>query len=177
MEATIMAMNTSTLSLDHLGNVPAAYEHEWRVAEPRDALVLPGAIFKWYHVHCAGVSVPEAMDTEARALIADASAQGKWSPEYGLNFALIHLSTAHAFLIAGTWRGHQELWERIYYKELALPGPFARIATDGEDAPTACVWELGVICHERMAWHRYLFSGRTEADKRAWLADTYTGQV
>jgi hypothetical protein len=69
------------------------------------------------------------------------------------------------------------MWERVYAKELATDAPFTRIDTSGEDAPGACVWELGVICHERMAWHRYLFSGRTEADKRAWLADTYSGQV
>ena len=139
--------------------------------------MLPGAIFKWYHVHREEVTISTEMDAEARAVIADAAAGGNWSPEYGLNFALLHLSTAHAFLIAGVWRGHQELWERVYVRELASPAPFTRINTDGEDVPAACVWELGVICHERMAWHRYLFSGRTEADKRAWLADTYTGRV
>jgi hypothetical protein len=128
-------------------------------------------------VHREGVTIPDVMDVEARTVIADAIAAGKWKPEYGLNFALIHLSTTHAFLIAGVWRGHQELWERIYYKELAPTGPFTRIDTTGEDTPGACVWELGVICHERMAWHRYLFSGRTEADKRTWLADLYSGQV
>jgi hypothetical protein len=176
MEVVIVAVNTSVLSLSELGNVPLTYTHEWRVAEPHEPLVLPSAIFKWYHVHREGVAIPTEMDTEARAAITEA-AQGAWNMEYGLNFALIHLSTTHAFLIAGVWRGHQELWERIYYKDLAQGGPFTRIATDGEDTPAACVWEFGVIVHERLAWHRYLFSGRTEADKHAWLADTYTGQV
>lgn len=174
-----MIADTSTSSLSDLGNVPTAYVHEWRVAEPMESLVLPGAIFKWYHVHREEIMIPAEMDAEARAVIADAATRGAWDPEYGLNFALLHLSTTHAFLIAGVWREHQELWERLYQKELASPGPFTRINTDGEDTPTpaACVWELGVICHERMAWHRYLFSGRTEADKRAWLADTYSGRV
>jgi hypothetical protein len=36
---------------------------------------------------------------------------------------------------------------------------------------------LGVICHERQAWQRYLFSARDTAAKRAWLADTYAGEV
>jgi hypothetical protein len=169
--------NTETLSLDTFGNVPVTYQHEWRVAEPREPLLLPNALFKWYHVYRAGVTVPAEMDADARAVIADAMAGGKWTPAYGLNFALIHLSTTHTFLIAGVWRGHQELWERIYAKELATADPFTRIDTTGEDTPGACVWEYGVICHERMAWIRYLFSDRTEAAKRAWLADTYTGQV
>ncbi len=172
-----MSSTTSVQSLDGLGNVPMAYVHEWRVAEPRESLVLPGTVFKWYHVRREGVVVPAAMDAEARAVIADAMAGGAWDAAYGLNVALLHLSTTHAFLIAGVWWGHQELWERVYSKELAPPGPLTRIATDGEDAPAACVWELGVICHERMAWHRYLFSGRTEADKRAWLRDTHAGRV
>jgi hypothetical protein len=169
--------NTATLLLDHLGNVPPGYRHEWRVAEPHEPVVLPRTIFKWYHVHREGVVVPDEMDAEARALIVKDAAGGAWTAEYGLNFALLHLSTAQAFLIAGIWRGHQEMWERLYIKELETPGPFERFQPLGEDGPGACVWELGVICHERMAWHRYLFTERGEADKRAWLADTYTGPV
>ena len=117
------------------------------------------------------------MEAEARALIGEAVAAGRWTPEYGLNFALVHQSTTHAFLIAGVWRGHNEMWLRHYAKRLSPAGPFTRIDTSGEDVPGACVWELGVICHERMAWHRYLFSARTEAARLAWLADTYQGQV
>jgi hypothetical protein len=172
-----MTAQMESLSLATFGNLPAAYTHEWRVAEPKEPLVLPNAVFKWYHVHRDGVAIPDAMEAEARTEIADAMARGAWTPEYGLNFALIHLSTTHAFLLAGVWRGHQELWERVYYKELASNAPFTRIDTSGEDVPSACVWEFGVVCHERMAWIRYLFTGRTEADKQAWLADTYTGQV
>jgi hypothetical protein len=117
------------------------------------------------------------MDAEARFVITDAMAAGAWDPSYGLNFALLHLSTAHAFLIAGVWRGHQELWERIYAKALAKNEPFAQVEMSGEDAPLGCVWELGVTCHERMAWRRRLFSDRTDAAKLAWLEDVYRGQV
>jgi hypothetical protein len=162
-------------SVTHLGNVPAAYQHEWRVATPQAPLALPRAIFKWYHVHRDGHTVPRALAAEARAVIADDQAGGAWDPSYGLNFALLHVSTSHAFLIAGVWRGHQELWERIYQKPLGSDEPFRRMPTDGEDAPVGCVWELAVTCHERMAWHRYLSSARADEDKRAWLADQYAG--
>ncbi len=171
-----MTAQTKTLSLKQMGNVPMSYQHEWRIAEPAEPLVLPGAIFKWYHVHRQGAAVPTVMDAEARSVIAEA-AVGPWKPEYGLGFALLHLSTAHAFLTAGVWRGHQEMWERIHYKELGSGGPFIRPDMTGEDVPAACVWELGVICHERMAWHRYLFTDRSDAAKHAWLADTYSGKV
>lgn len=174
-----MATVTAELSLADLdlGNVPPAYRHEWRVAAPQAPLVLPYAVFKWYHVHREGAAIPEEMDAEARAVIAGAMAGGTWDPSYGLNFALLHLSTAHAFLIAGVWRGHQELWERIYARELATNGSFSRVDMGGEDAPLGCVWELGVICHEQMAWSRYLFSDRSDAAKRAWLEDACKGRV
>lgn len=163
--------------LTELGAVPPAYRHEWRVATPQTPLALPNAVFKWHHVHREGASIPKAMDAEARSVVAEAMAGGAWDPSYGLNFALLHLSTAHAFLIAGVWRGHQELWARHYVKTLAGSAAFARIDVTGQDAPLACVWEMGVICHERLAWSRYLFSDRTEVDKRAWLEDVYQGRV
>ena len=71
-----MAVDTRVLSLSELGNVPLTYTHEWRVAEPHEPLVLPGAIFKWYHVHREGVAIPAAMDAEARAIVTDALAAG-----------------------------------------------------------------------------------------------------
>ena len=170
-----MNAGPTTANLSELGNLPAAYRHEWRVAAPREPLLLPNAIFKWYHVHREGIPVPPQMDADARAVIAGAMAEGEWDPSYGLNFALLHVSTTGAYLIAGVWRGHQELWERIYAKDLATDGPFTRIDAGGEDAPAGCVWEMAVICHERMAWIRYLFTERTDADKRAWLEDLYAG--
>jgi hypothetical protein len=172
-----MPVTIDALNIDLLGHVPATYRHEWRVAEPREPIALPHAIFKWYHVRREGVSVPDVLDEEARDLLYEAGTRGDWDMQYGLNFALLHVSTAYTFLIAGVWRGHQELWERIYVKELATDGPFTEIDRSGVDAPAACVWELGVICHERMVWHRYLFSPRDNAGKLAWLADTFSGQV
>ena len=168
---------TGAIDLTALGNLPAAYRHEWRVSTPRQPLVVPGGLFKWYHVHREGVTVPDHLDAHARETITAAVAAGSWDLSYGLNICQVHYSTDHAFLIPGGWRGHQELWQRPYVLELATGGPFTRFDMSGEDAPAACVWELGVICHERMAWHRYLFSARDEVAKRAWLADTFAGQV
>jgi hypothetical protein len=172
-----MTSTTDSLSLRDWGNVSSTYQHEWRVAEPREPLVLPGGVFKWYHVHREGMPVPIELDAEARVTLLEAATSGGWDLEYGLNFAMLHLSTAQAFIITGVWRGHQEMWQRNYFKELHPSGPFTRVDVTGADAPSACVWEMGVICHERMVWHRYLFSPRADADKRAWLADTYSGRV
>jgi hypothetical protein len=171
------AASTFAISLDlaALGNVPQTYRHEWRVVTLAEPLLLPDAIFKWYHVHREGMPVTPELDAEARAVVTEALSSTAWDPSYGLNFAILHVSTTHAFLLCGVWRGHQELWERIYARELADGATFQRIDATGEDAPVGCVWELAATCYERMAWHRYLFSERSEADKLAWLEDIYRG--
>lgn len=171
-----MTTSANMLSLAALGNVPASYVHESRAAVALDPLVVPGAIFKWYHVHRVGEAIPPELDARARETLRATAAAG-WNLSYGLNFALMHLSTAQGFLIAGVWRAHQEMWERIYIWDRARPDAFIAVEPDGLEIPCACVWELGVICHERQAWQRYLFSPRAEADKRAWLADVYSGPV
>jgi hypothetical protein len=160
-----------------LGNVPPVYRHEYRVVTPAEPLVLPRSVFKWYHVHRVSEPVPPEIDVEARAVTSEAMATGAWDPSYGLNIAILHVSTTHAFLLLGVWRGHQELWERIYARELIAVASFVRVDATGEDAPVGCVWELAATCHERVAWHRYLFSDRTNGDKRDWLADVYTGRA
>lgn len=175
MSAIASLVTADTLS--HLGHVPTAYRHEWRVATPGDPLVTTGSVFKWYGVHREDAAIPAALQTEARELLAAACRTDGWDLEYGLNFAVLHLSTRHAFLIVGMWRNHQELWRRVAIKELASAGPLAWERFDAVDAPSACVWEFGPIVHERMAWHRYLFSDRGDPEKRAWLADTYGGRV
>jgi hypothetical protein len=167
--------STREISLSELGNVPTEYTHEWRVATAQEPIFVPGGVFKWSHVHREGVDVRTDVGTAARQVI-EAGAPG-WNLQYGLNIALLHQTTTVAFLLVGIWRGHNELWTRAWVLDLATGGAFARVDTSGEDAPAACVWELGVICHERMAWHRYLFSERSDADKHAWLADTYSGAV
>jgi hypothetical protein len=171
----VITTKTSIEVLKDLGNVPAEYVHEWRVATPQEPIIVPGGVFKWYHVHRDGVPVPAELDAAARRVIETGARS--WNLSYGLNFALIHQSVSYAFVIIGVWRGHQEWWERIYVVDLAKPDEFVEVEPDDNFAPGACVWELGVICHERMAWHRYLFSNRDDAAKTVWLEERYAGDV
>lgn len=172
-----MSVTTERVSLSHLGRVPADYVHEWRVGEPLEPLVTPRAVFKWYQVRRDGVLVPPELEAEARALVTAAAAGDDFDVSYGLNFVVLHQSTQHAFLLVCVWKGHQELWKRIAVKDFAAGTPLAWATWDPVDTPTACVWEMGPIFHERMVWHRYLFSERTDTDKQSWLTDTFTGTV
>ena len=48
---------------------------------------------------------------------------------------------------------------------------------EGSHRPTFCVWELGAVAHERVAWSAYLSSARDEESRRAYLRDTFEGAV
>lgn len=172
-----MTSSIATLSLGELGNLPPAYRHVWKVAEPQAPIVVSGSIFKWHHVHDQDITVPDELDAEARAVLGAAATGGEWDLAYGLNFALLHVTRTHAFLIAGVWRGHNEMWERIYWNDLRENDGFLLVEPAGGATPACCVWEMGVIYHEHQSWRRFLFSNRAEADKQAWLADTYSGRV
>jgi len=40
-----------------------------------------------------------------------------------------------------------------------------------------CVWELGIVAHERNAWMEYLQSNKTDADKEKYLTDVIEGEL
>lgn len=93
----------------------------------------------------------------------------------GLGFVVLHrCGEAFYFLIVGTWRNSNELWQTVYYKDAAMDA-FALFPRDGEHKPMLCVWELVPVGHEQAAWERFLRSGRDEAAAAAWLADVYHG--
>ncbi len=163
-------------ALASLGNVPDAYRHHDRVVSPGEPLALPGALLKWYELRPGESIVPLDFRRQARAFLREQAEAGALEVGYGLGFALLHYSTALAYLIVGAWRDHQELWETLFTYDLARGEGFRR-ARPGVDAPTLCVWELGVVDHERAAWIRYLRSARDDDAKQAYLDDRLVGAV
>ncbi len=95
-----------------------------------------------------------------------------------LGFVVLHrCSSDFYFLLLSTWRGSNELWETIFYKEnSAMPG-FAEFKFDSRHRGTFCVWELGAVGHEQKVWARFLSSERTLQDEEHYLSDTFAGRV
>lgn len=85
-----------------------------------------------------------------------------------------------AFLLVFSWRNDNELWLANYIKPLTgdgSDGGFRAVEERaGASRPMLCVWELAPVWHERQAWDRYLRSPRGPAEKRAWLADRFSGE-
>ncbi len=79
--------------------------------------------------------------------------------------------------VASAWRNDNELWETVWAKNGDEDATFRPWPIEGSHRPTFCVWELGAVCHERLAWTRYLCSRRDASARRAYLLDTYEGAV
>lgn len=69
----------------------------------------------------------------------------------------------------------------MWYRHGDMPAlaPFDPAYPDAAGAvrPTFCVWELGIVAHEALAWARYLASPRDAAALAAWRADIFFGTV
>lgn len=76
----------------------------------------------------------------------------------GFGFVILHRcgTAGFYFLIVSTWRGNNEVWETVYYKNGEAMADFALFPRDAAHKPTFCVWELAAVWHETKAWERFL---------------------
>jgi hypothetical protein len=161
-----------------LAHIADAYGHYAKQAEFRE-LLNPGlAELKLYHLFRPGELVPDAIAGDARTFLL-AEAPAALSPDGDHGFAILHRcgATFH-FLLLGAWRGSNELWEAVWYRDTGMDGfaPFPP-AYEAPLRPTFCVWELGIVAHESLAWTRFLASPRDEEDLAFWRADVNSGAV
>ena len=107
----------------------------------------------------------------------DADARGVGlEPELG--FVILHrCGQAFYFLLVSTWRGTNELWETVFYKENEAMQDFGLFTFQGAHRGTFCVWELGAVLYEKDAWVRFLESARTAQDQQAYLESRFEGAV
>lgn len=151
--------------------------HVAKVAVPQPSIMLRDAVLKWYDIARHDAAVPLALRALARRCLRDATRSGTLEVDDGLGFVILHrCEDDFHFLLVSTWRNENELWESVWAKRRhdVLFQPWPR---EGTHLPTFCVWELGVVAHEREAWAGYLRSNRDDAARRAYLRDSYAGAV
>jgi hypothetical protein len=155
---------------DDLG-VGAGYRHIPKRVTPGETIETSGALLKWYAVHLDDGPVPDEITRVARSYLAKTSLEAR-----GLGFVILHrCGSDFYFLIVCTWRGSNEVWETVFYKDGEAMSDFALFPREQTHKPTFCVWELAPVWHEKQAWVRFLESARDEAAGQAWLADRYAG--
>ncbi len=159
--------------------VPVEYRHRPKLALPRENLVLPGVNLKWYDLVPEGFGISDALGRESRERVrADVLAK---RIDFGstMGFVILHIAGAASnvgMLIVNTWRNCNEIWETVYLKDLPKNGPYRVYERTGH-LPTYCVWELGIVWHERNAFTRFLTSARDAAAVSAYFADRFSGTL
>ncbi len=170
-------MTSASLETSH--GVDADYRHVAKHAHPATSIGLGDAVLKWYDVARPDDPVPDDVRALARRALDDAARVDELRLGDGLGIALLHRcgSGGFHFLLVQTWRNDNELWQTVWAKrDDADPGFRPWVVEDGH-RPTFCVWELGVVAHERLAWAAYLGSERDAAARRTSLGDLFEGPV
>lgn len=164
-------------------HVTPDYRHYEKRAVPFGVLEGGGGGLKLYHLEKPGEPVPEAIAASARAFLAReglvAAGLAGDDRDVDCGFVILHRCGADFyFLLMTVWRGVNEAWEAVWYRDGGM-ADFARFDPAYPDAallrPTFCVWELGIVAHEAAAWSRYLASPRAETDLARWRDDFLAG--
>jgi hypothetical protein len=158
------------------------YVHHQRIAVPGPDFVLPSIQLKWYQIHRPGVEISDVLIEESRRFIKVEIEGGRLKIANEFGFVMLHLGdeppsrNTFAMLFACTWRNNNELWRTLYTKSLGSDQEYTLFMNDGHIG-AFCVWELGVVLHEREAWNRYLYTGRDEKASLAYYNDKVDGPV
>ncbi|HXH39099.1 MAG TPA: hypothetical protein VNN08_10765 [Thermoanaerobaculia bacterium] len=159
-------------------NVPDSYEHYPKLIVPSDDLIVAEAHLKWYDIMREDAAISAPVKREAREFLRSEVEGGRLNISGDLGFVIFHLcGESFFFLIVCTWRNTNELWETVYSKDTAAPGPFQLFPRGMAHKPAFCVWELGAVIHEQKAWSEYLYSARNEEARLAWIGDRFRGVV
>ncbi len=158
--------------------VDAAYEHRPKAARAGQSVALGNTLLKWYEIAPESDPVPASISDLARLGLADAARLGELRLDGELGFVILHrCGEAFYFLLVSTWQNHNELWETVWAKDGPDDPEFHPWPLERTHRPTFCVWELGVVAYERIAWSRFLRSARDRDARLEYMRDTYEGVV
>ena len=166
------------VDLTELGNiVPDGYNYFKKKVTPGLVLNLKGACLKWYNLYSANSEITEKQIHESKELIKSEAAAGRLGLEKELGFVILHRAGDYLLLLVITWRNTNEMWESIYLKKAEGTEGYKRIKFDNEHRGTYCVWELGIVWHERNGWVRFIESNRDEEAKSVYMNDLFLGMI
>src|SRR5690242_19728374 len=104
--------NTLEVILKNDPGVDQSYRHGPKWVTPGEPIETNGAFLKWYALHPQDQSVPNEIEDLARAHLSATSLDAK-----GFGWVILHrCGNDFYFLIVSTWRGNNEVWETVFYK-------------------------------------------------------------
>lgn len=159
-----------------VASVSSDYVFVEKSAEPRVEIALGDSTLKWYHLG----RPDEPVTDNARKLAIDFLQKRAWMEEDlgELGFVILHrCGPEFYFLLVATWQNNNEVWESVFAKRSDDEDDFSPFTFETHHRGTFCVWELGIVNHEKDAWKRFLLSERSQADREAYLYDLYYGKA
>jgi len=161
------------MNLEKIGNIPKSYEHKPRIAVPRGLINTRKAILKFYDMLITGCKDKHPIG-EAREFIKRKMNSVEGNLELGLGFVIL----SRGMLNFSLWSESQII---IPKQEIYAPFPRTKhhdtkkISIDEEGA--YCLWEMGIVAHEKEAWKKYLASGHMIKDKENYLNNFFSGNL
>ena len=148
------------------GLVGAGYRHVDKMAVPAG---VRGSM-KWYELREEGrVLDPAVRDAAGRVV------DGLIDPG-DVGFVIQHLCGDDVtLLLVCRWRNDNEIWETVFAQRGS--GEFAGVGDDDLTRASYCVWELGIVNSERLAWAAFLRSSRNESELDAYLGAFCAGVI
>lgn len=166
----------TTVDLSAFGNVvPKGYLYYEKLITPDADLSLPNAYLKWYNLYPADAEITPEQVADCRAFI-EAEAQ-QLDLNGDLGFVILHRAGNYLLLLLTTWRNTNEMWESVYAKDVTQSSGYVINQYPSTHRGTYCVWELGIVWHERHAWTRFLSSARDQAAKLDYVNDRHSGKI
>jgi hypothetical protein len=160
--------------LKDLGNVRQGFRNPDRFATPCGLLMTPKLILKKYDMHFA--EYPDEIRVEGmERFLSKEIEKGKVSPRIGLGFAIFSKDMINVVR-----------WDDKYpivavnnlYEFLDMDKEYLKPAKlDVDNSGAYCVWELGIMEHEKKAWMKYLNSKFTEKDKMNYILNFAQGRL
>lgn len=165
-------------NISELGNAfPEGYKYYKKKIIPGRLLHLPGASLKWYELYPADTGITQRQIIEARAFLEAEAKTGRLKLQSELGFIILHRAGDCLLLLLTTWRNTNEMWESVYLKNIAEPDSYSALKFENDHKGTYCVWELGIVWHERNAWVRFIESARDDIAKEEYLNDQFSGMI
>ena len=148
----------------NVGNLGEDYKYTFKDVNNIELIVTPNLILKNYTMHISNRAYPVEMLCDESDFIEGQICIGKIKPFSGLGFVIL----SDDMINVARW-DEEVIKNQLYGYEKGRPS-FATPLDIREDG-SFCVWELGIVNHEREAWKRFLDSQRTDKDKEAYLDD------
>ncbi|MDP3990370.1 MAG: hypothetical protein Q8Q01_04145 [archaeon] len=152
------------MAYEHLANLPDRYGLGEKDVQFDGLVTDPSLVLKQYQIYDS-VPLDSSLVKDSKKFLKGEISAGRINPYLGLGFAIL---SKDMFNVARWDTTHPIVLQNQIYSFNNGDLGNAHLL-DIREIGTFCIWELGIVNHEREAWFDYLVSLRREQDKKNYL--------